>query len=98
MMGACGLRTVKRSRQLARPVPSCCWCSTNGIPPRGGMRKEATMHAAVLTCQGTPEQLEHDTQVGQRLLPIMREQAGFQGYYRLRDREGGKALIITLWE
>ena len=56
------------------------------------------MHAAVLTFQGTPEQLEHDTQVGQRLLPIMREQAGFQGYYRLQDREGGKSLIITFWE
>jgi hypothetical protein len=46
----------------------------------------------------TPEQQDAGLEiVRDQLLPWLRDSSGYRGLIRLADREGGKALVITLW-
>ena len=57
------------------------------------------VYAGVVTLEGSAEQLEQlGSHFRERVLPSLRAQAGFQGAYLLRDREGGKGFGISLWE
>jgi heme-degrading monooxygenase HmoA len=35
---------------------------------------------------------------GEGVIPLCRDQKGFQGAYYLADRESGNCLLMTLWE
>jgi heme-degrading monooxygenase HmoA len=57
------------------------------------------MFARVSTYQGPPEQLDQGiNHARERILPAVRNIAGFSGVFFLADREIGKALTVTLWE
>jgi heme-degrading monooxygenase HmoA len=57
------------------------------------------MYARVVTAQGAAEQFEELRRVyRERVLPTVRAQAGFQRAYLLVDRQGGKALGVSLWD
>ena len=36
--------------------------------------------------------------VKESILPVSRQQPGFQGFLTLLDRRGGKLILLTLWE
>jgi hypothetical protein len=58
------------------------------------------MIAHVVTFQGPSEQLEERGMQGfhERVLPVLREQTGFEGTLVLLDRAQGKMLGVTLWD
>ena len=57
------------------------------------------MFARVTTYEGPPDQLDQGiSHSRERILPAVRNVAGFSGVLFLADRETGKALTITLWE
>jgi heme-degrading monooxygenase HmoA len=57
------------------------------------------MHAAVVTMQGTAEQLDAIRQLyRERVLPALQAKPGFRQSFMLQDRSSGKGLGITLWE
>jgi heme-degrading monooxygenase HmoA len=57
------------------------------------------MFARVTTYEGPPDQLDQGLNHSrERILPAVRNVAGFSGILFLADRETGKALTITLWE
>jgi hypothetical protein len=56
------------------------------------------MFARIHTLDTTPEQFEEGLKIiREQLLPWTRESTGFRGMIGLRHREGGTALVITLW-
>jgi hypothetical protein len=56
------------------------------------------MLARLHTIDATPDQYEAGLRiVKDDLLPWARESSGFCGAIGLVDREGGKALLLTLW-
>lgn len=56
------------------------------------------MHARVGVYKGTPEQTEEGLRnFREKTTEQLRQLDGFEGAYLLADREGGKALTITLW-
>jgi heme-degrading monooxygenase HmoA len=57
------------------------------------------MFARVTTYEGPPEQLDQGIKHSrERILPAVRNIAGFSGVLFLADRQTGKAHTITLWE
>jgi hypothetical protein len=55
------------------------------------------MHARVSTIAGSPEQAEAGiSDFREKVLPWIKEQGG-RGGILLIDREGGKAVALTLW-
>jgi quinol monooxygenase YgiN len=57
------------------------------------------MFARIGTWQGTPDELERwIVRAREHVKPSLRQDAGLSAAYWLVDREGGKALIVTLWE
>jgi heme-degrading monooxygenase HmoA len=57
------------------------------------------MFARVSTYEGPPDRMQEGiSHARERILPAMRNIAGFSGVLFLADRETGKALSITLWE
>jgi heme-degrading monooxygenase HmoA len=57
------------------------------------------MHAAVITMQGTAEQLDAIRRLyRERVLPALRAKPGFRQSFLLQDRSSGKGLGVTLWE
>lgn len=56
------------------------------------------MFARLHVLQSTAEQQEAGLEiVRDQLLPWLRDSSGYRGLINLADREGGKALVITLW-
>ena len=72
-----------------------------GIVPRAidQTERRETVHARVVTGTFQPAKLDeaikfdHDS-----LLPAVKKQKGFKGYYALIDRKTGKAMAISLWD
>lgn len=56
------------------------------------------MYARVITIQYQPEKMEQGLQMYREVLAAARQQAGFKGILGLIDREGSRAMSITLWE
>ena len=57
------------------------------------------MYARIGTWQGTADELERwVTRAREHVKPSLRQDAGLAAAYWLVDREGGKGLIVTLWE
>ena len=57
------------------------------------------MFARVSTFEGPPDQIQQGvSHVRERILPAVRNIAGFSGALFLTDSETGRALAITLWE
>jgi len=57
------------------------------------------MHARIGTWQGTPEELERwVTRAREHVKPSVSQDAGLTAAYWLVDREGGRGLIVTIWE
>jgi heme-degrading monooxygenase HmoA len=58
------------------------------------------MHARIVRFQGSPERMREDPgqQFRERVLPMLRQQAGLKGAHVLLDRAGGTLLGMTLWE
>jgi len=57
------------------------------------------MYARIGTWQGTPDELERwVTRSREEVKPSLLRDAGLAAAYWLVDREGGKGLIVTLWE
>ena len=57
------------------------------------------MFARVSTYEGPPDRMQEGiSHVRERILPAVRNIAGFSGVLFLTDHETGKALSITLWE
>ena len=57
------------------------------------------MFARVSTYEGPPDRMQEGiSHARERILPAVRNIAGFSGVLFLADRETGKALSITLWE
>jgi heme-degrading monooxygenase HmoA len=57
------------------------------------------MFARVSTYEGPPDRMQEGiSHARERILPAVRNIAGFSGVLFLTDRETGKALSITLWE
>ena len=58
------------------------------------------MHARVVMFEGAPDRVQEgaERRFRERVLPTLRQQAGFKGAYVLLNRELGKMLGITLWE
>ena len=57
------------------------------------------MFARVSTYEGSPDRMQEGiSHARERILPAVRNIAGFSGALFLADRETGKALSITLWE
>jgi quinol monooxygenase YgiN len=55
--------------------------------------------ARIGTWQGTPDELERwVTRAREHVKPSLRQDAGLAAAYWLVDREGGKGLIVTIWE
>ena len=56
------------------------------------------MFARLHVLESTPEQQDAELEIiRDQLLPWLRDSSGYRGLIRLSDREGGKALVITLW-
>ena len=57
------------------------------------------MFARIGTWQGSNEDLERwITRAREHVKPSIRQDPGLAAVYWLVDREGGKGLIVTLWE
>ena len=57
------------------------------------------MFGRIGTWQGSPDDLERwITRAREHVKPSVRQDLGLKTAYWLVDREGGKALIITIWE
>ena len=57
------------------------------------------MFARVSTYEGPPDRMQEGiSHARERILPAVRNIAGFSGVLFLADRETGKALSIMLWE
>jgi quinol monooxygenase YgiN len=57
------------------------------------------MFARIGTWQGTADELERwIVRAREHVKPSLRQDTGLAAAYWLVDREGGKALIVTLWE
>jgi heme-degrading monooxygenase HmoA len=57
------------------------------------------MYARIGTWQGTADELRRwVTRAREHVKPSLRQDAGLTAAYWLVDREGGKGLIVTLWE
>ncbi|MGH2562609.1 MAG: hypothetical protein ACRDJH_26420 [Thermomicrobiales bacterium] len=57
------------------------------------------MYARVSTFHGSADHIDEKIAVDQeRLVPALRQLAGFEGLYVLVDREACKWLVVTLWE
>ena len=56
------------------------------------------MFARLHVLESTSEQQDAELEIiRDQLLPWLRDSSGYRGLIRLSDREGGKALVITLW-
>ena len=56
------------------------------------------MFARVLHVTGTAADIEAGTEVyREQVLPYARDATGFRGYLVLLDRDGGRALAMSLW-
>ena len=57
------------------------------------------MHASVLTVQVQPGKTDEIISIAQdSVVPILKQQKGFEGYLELTQDSTGKELVITLWE
>ena len=57
------------------------------------------MFVRIGSWQGTPAEIEQWVERGRDFVkPILQQEAGLKAAYWMVDREGGKALIFTLWE
>lgn len=57
------------------------------------------MFARIGTWQGSPDELERwISRARERVKPSVQQDPGLKVAYWLVDREGGKGLIITIWE
>ena len=57
------------------------------------------MFARIGTWQGSRDELEHwISRARQQVKPSVRQDPGLRAAYWLADRDGGKGLIITIWE
>ena len=57
------------------------------------------MFARIGTWQGSPDELERwISRAREQVKPSVQRDPGLKAAYWLVDREGGKGLIITLWE
>ena len=57
------------------------------------------MYARIGTWHGTADELERwVTRAREHVKPSLQQDSGLAAAYWLVDREGGKGLIITLWE
>ncbi len=57
------------------------------------------MYARVTTFQVQPEKMDEGNQIAREsVVPAIRQQAGFKGFYGLEDRTTGKSILITLFE
>jgi heme-degrading monooxygenase HmoA len=53
----------------------------------------------MFTIEGRREQFDGFARAGQeKVLPALRRLDGFSGFLVLADRQGGKILVVTLWE
>jgi heme-degrading monooxygenase HmoA len=57
------------------------------------------VYARVVHFSGTGDDLDRGIEAyREQVLPYVREVTGFRGHTLLVDREGGRALSITLWD
>jgi quinol monooxygenase YgiN len=57
------------------------------------------MFARIGTWQGSPDELERwISRAREQVKPSVQQDAGLRSAYWLVDREGGKALLVTIWE
>jgi heme-degrading monooxygenase HmoA len=57
------------------------------------------MYARIGSWEGSADELEQwIVRAREFVKPSLREDAGLRAAYWLVDREGGKAMIVTLWE
>jgi heme-degrading monooxygenase HmoA len=55
------------------------------------------MHARVSTYAGTTDQVDDGVRNFEGMTEPLRQLDGFEGAYLLTDRQGGRAMTITLW-
>ncbi len=55
------------------------------------------MHARVSRYAGSPDQVDDGVRNFESATDALRQLEGFEGAYLLVDRQGGRALTITLW-
>ncbi len=57
------------------------------------------MFARIGTWQGSPDELERwVSRAREQVKPSVQQDPGLKAAYWLVDREGGKGLIVTIWE
>jgi heme-degrading monooxygenase HmoA len=57
------------------------------------------VHARMSTLEGSPDQIDEGLRhVREQVLPLMRQQEGFEGFIALADRQSGKVIGVSLWE
>jgi heme-degrading monooxygenase HmoA len=57
------------------------------------------MYARHVTVHGTPSRMDEAVRsVQERVLPVLKECAGFKGQLLLVDRDKGEAVGISLWD
>ena len=57
------------------------------------------MYARVTTFQLQPDKIDENNRIAaESIVPAIKQQAGFKGFFGLADRSTGKAILITLFE
>lgn len=56
------------------------------------------MHARMSTLEGSPDELDEGLRdIKEQVLPLLRQQDGFEGFIALGDRQSGELIGITFW-
>ncbi|MDQ4002798.1 MAG: antibiotic biosynthesis monooxygenase [Actinomycetota bacterium] len=57
------------------------------------------MHARMSILEGPPDQVDEGMRyIREQVLPLMRQQDGFEGFITLSDRQSGKVVGVSFWE
>jgi heme-degrading monooxygenase HmoA len=57
------------------------------------------MHARVNTFEGSPERADElERVVTERVVPSLTQMDGYRGMHALTERQGGKVLVVTIWD
>src|ERR671910_3661077 len=65
----------------------------------GGRRRYAPMHARMSTLEGSPDEMDEGLRdVKEHVLPLLRQQDGFNGFIALGNRQSGELIGFTFWE
>jgi heme-degrading monooxygenase HmoA len=66
---------------------------------QAGERRYASMHARMSTLEWSPEAMDEGLRdVREHVLPLLKQQEGFEGFIALGNRQSGELIGITFWE